>query len=151
MASSKPLTSFMRELETETNVFRAFIEILKKEESALIDGKVDEMDYLTSDKSRLIEELMHLDAKRSEYLMQQGLPFEKSIVNAWLVEQCVDQPNLKTLWDELLSLAQTAQQLNRTNGLIISNRMQHNQRAFVALHCAAGNVSLYGPQGQTYL
>lgn len=151
MISAGHLTGFMHELETEKNVLCAFIEILKKEEHALIDSKIDEIDYLTSDKSRLIEELIQLDDKRSEYLKQQGLSFEKNIVNAWLIEQCADQPDVKVLWDELLSLAQTAQQLNHTNGLIISNHLQHNQRAFTALHCAAGNVSLYGPQGQTYL
>ena len=151
MISSVHLTGFMNELETEKNVLCAFIEILKKEEHALIDGKIDEIDYLTSDKSRLIEELIQLDDKRSEYMKQQGLSFEKNIVNAWLTEQCADQPDVKVLWDELLRLAQTAQQLNHTNGLIISNHLQHNQRAFAALHCAAGNVSLYGPRGQTYL
>lgn len=151
MISSGHLTGFMNELKTEKNVLCAFIEILKKEEHALIDGKIDEIDYLTSDKSRLIEELIQLDDKRSEYMKQQGLSFEKNIVNAWLTEQCADQPDVKVLWDELLSLAQTAQQLNHTNGLIISNHLQHNQRAFSALHCAAGNVSLYGPRGQTYL
>lgn len=68
MISSGHLTGFMNELKTEKNVLCAFIEILKKEEHALIDGKIDEIDYLTSDKSRLIEELIQLDDKRSEYM-----------------------------------------------------------------------------------
>ncbi|MEK7708658.1 MAG: flagellar protein FlgN [Pseudomonadota bacterium] len=151
MTSSQHRVYFMRELETERNTLRAFIEILKKEENALIEGRIEKIDFLASDKSRLIEELIKLDDHRNEYLQKQGLPLEKSSINAWLAEQHSGQSEVKILWDELLDLAKTAQQLNHSNGLIISTQLQHNQRAFSALHCAAGNVSLYGPQGQTYI
>lgn len=151
MTSSQHLVYFMRELETERNTLRAFIEILKKEESALVDGKIEKIDYLASDKSRLIEELIKLDDHRNEYLQKQGLPLEKSSINTWLAEQHSGQSDIKTLWNELLDLAKIAQQINHSNGLIISTQLQHNQRAFSALHCAAGSVSLYGPKGQTYI
>ena len=151
MTSSQHLVYFMRELETERNTLRAFIEILKKEECVLVEGKIEKLDYLASDKSRLIEELIKLDDHRNEYLQKQGLPLEKSSINAWLAEQHSGQSEVKILWNELLDLAKTAQQLNHSNGLIISTQLQHNQHAFSALHCAAGNVSLYGPKGQTYI
>lgn len=151
MTSSPHLVYFMKELETERNTLRAFIEILKKEENALVDGKIEKIDYLASDKSRLIEELIQLDDNRNEYLQRQGLLLEKSSINAWLSEQHSGQSEIKILWNELLDLAKTAQQLNHSNGLIISTQLQHNQRAYAALHCAAGNVSLYGPKGQTYI
>jgi len=151
MTSSQHLVYFMRELETERNTLRAFIGILEKEESALVEGKIEKIDDLASDKSRLIEELIKLDDHRNEYLQKQGLPLEKSSINAWLAEQHSSQSEIKILWNELLDLAKTAQQLNHSNGLIISTQLQHNQRTFSALHCAAGNVSLYGPKGQTYI
>lgn len=99
----------------------------------------------------MIEELIKLDDRRNEYLQKQGLSLTKNSINAWLTEQHSCQNEIKTLWNELLNLAKTAQQLNHSNGLIISNQLQHNQRAFAALNCAAGNVSLYGPKGQTYI
>lgn len=151
MVSSEHLLRFVHELETEKNVLTAFVDMLKKEEQALVHGKINDIDRLTSDKSRLIEELIQLDDKRNDFLKQQGLSLEKQSVNAWMTEQSAVQPTLKILWNELLSLAKTVQQLTHTNSLIIVNHLQHNQRAFTALHCAAGNVSLYGPQGQTYL
>lgn len=151
MTSSQHLVNFMKALETERNTLDAFIEILRKEESALVEGKIEKIDYLASDKSRLIDELIQLDDHRNEYLQKQGLSLEKSSINAWLTEQHSGQSEIKILWNELLDLAKTAQQLNHSNGLIISTQLQHNQRAFAALHCAAGNVSLYGPQGQTYI
>lgn len=151
MTSSQHLVNLMKALETERNTLDAFIEILRKEENALVEGKIEKIDYLASDKSRLIDELIQLDDHRNEYLQKQGLSLEKSSINAWLTEQHSGQSEIKILWNELLDLAKTAQQLNHSNGLIISTQLQHNQRAFAALHCAAGNVSLYGPQGQTYI
>jgi flagella synthesis protein FlgN len=151
MTSSQHLVNFMKALETERNTLDAFIEILRKEENALVEGKIEKIDYLASDKSRLIDELIQLDDHRNEYLQKQGLSLEKSSINAWLTEQHSGQSEIKILWNELLDLAKTAQQLNHSNGLIISTQLQHNQRTFAALHCAAGNVSLYGPQGQTYI
>lgn len=151
MTSSQHLENFMKALEAERNSFGAFIEILRKEENALIEGKVEKIDYLASDKSRLIDELIQLDGHRNEYLQKQGISLEKNSINAWLTEQHSGQSEIKILWNELLDLAKTAQQLNHSNGLIISTQLRHNQRAFAALHCAAGNVSLYGPKGQTYI
>ena len=73
MSSSQHVAYFMKELETEKNIFQTFIEILKKEENALIEGKIEEIDYLASDKSRLIEELIQFDEDRNEYFNKQYL------------------------------------------------------------------------------
>jgi len=145
---------FLNELKNEKGIFQAFIEILKKEENALVEGKIETIDFLASDKSRLIEELIQFDEHRTDYLKKQGLTLEKKSIDTWLIGLIEQHSNLlevKNLWNELLDLAKLAQQLNHSNGLMISTQLQHNQRAFAALHCAAGNVSLYGPKGQTYI
>lgn len=150
---SSPLhpSNFTSVLEAEKSTLGKFIEILKKEEDALVQGKIEEIDYLSSNKSRLIEKLIQIDGHRNEYLQNQGLALEKNSISHWLEKQCSNQPGIQTLWNELLALAKIAQRINHSNGLIISTHLQHNQRAFAALHCAAGNVSLYGPKGQTYI
>lgn len=138
-------------LETEKNTLEIFIEILKKEEDALIQGKIEKIDSLASNKSHLIEKLIQIDNQRNEYLQNQGLTIEKAAIKNWLQEQYADQSEVQVLWDELLALAHVAQKINQSNGLIVWTRLQHNQRAFSALHGAAGNISLYGPKGQTYI
>lgn len=143
--------SFIADLETEKITLAAFIEILKKEENALVQGKIEEVDCLASDKSRLIERLTQLDSHRNEYLQNQGLTLEKNSISTWLAEHCSNQSKVQILWNELLELVKIAKPLNYSNSLIISAHLQHNQRAFAALHCAAGNVSLYGPKGQAYI
>ncbi len=143
--------SFIADLEIEKITLAAFIEILKKEENALDQGKIEEIDYLASDKSRLIERLIQLDNHRNEYLQNQGLTLEKNSISTWLTEHYSNQSKVQILWNELLELVKIAKPLNHSNSLIISAHLQHNQRAFAALHCAAGNVSLYGPKGQAYI
>ena len=151
MISSPHSARFITELETEKYTLQAFIEILKKEENALIQGKIEEIDYLASDKSRLIGKLMQLDDHRNEHMQNQELAFKKNSINTHLTDQQSSEPGIQILWNELLELARIAQQLNYSNGLIVSTQLQHNQRASAALQCAAGNVSLYGPKGQAYI
>ena len=151
MIASKCLASFTSDLEIERNTLQAFIEILKKEEQALIHGRIEALDDFASDKSRLIEKLIQHDDQRKEYTQNQESTVAKDNMNTRLIEQHTDQLKAQVLWNELLELARAAQQLNHSNGLIISSQLKYNQRAFTTLQCAAGNVSLYGPKGQAYI
>ena len=51
MVASLHSTSFTSDLKTEKITFEALIEILKKEEEALIQGTIEKIDNLASDKS----------------------------------------------------------------------------------------------------
>lgn len=51
-------------------------------------------------------------------------------------------------WAQIVLLAQQVQQINRLNGFIISQRLEHNQRAIDFLNQAIGG-SVYGPNGQS--
>lgn len=141
--------NFVTDLGLEKKAFESFIEILKKEEDALVQGKFEEIDNLVTEKTRLIEKLIHLDEQRNRFFHNQGIRLNN--VSAWLEEYFADRPKARTLWNEVVELARIAQRLNHTNSLMTSTLLQQNQRAFSALHCAAGNIALYGPKGQTYL
>ncbi|MBY0475733.1 MAG: flagellar protein FlgN [Nitrosomonas sp.] len=151
MFLQQDIAHFMNELKAESNSLHAFIEILKKEESALIAGKLDDIDYLTSDKTKLIRELIQRDDHRNVFFHKIGLSLDRKIIDSWLNELAEQNSEIKALWRELLNLARTAQQFTHSNGLIIANRLQHNQQFLAALHSAAGNTALYGPKGQTYI
>ncbi|MBY0498749.1 MAG: flagellar protein FlgN [Nitrosomonas sp.] len=154
MSCHTDFTRFMNELKTESDTLRILIEILKKEESALIEGKLEEIDRLASNKIKLIRELIQHDDDRNVFFLKIGLPSERKSIDSWLNELAVQNSSfseIKALWKELLNLAKTAQQFTHSNGLIIANRLQHNLRSFAALHGATGNVALYGPKGQTYI
>ena len=132
----------------EMKALRSFIEILKKEEQVLIEGKIEEIDFYSSEKSRLTEILTQFNDQREKYLKAQGIDLEKNCMNNLLSKQNSDQNRIIDTWNELLDLAGIAKKLNQSNGLIITARYQHHQRALAAIHSAAGNVSCYGPKGQ---
>ena len=51
-------------------------------------------------------------------------------------------------WAELLTIAQSANELNRTNGLLINRHMVRNQNALNVLQGAPQGGNIYGPNGQ---
>lgn len=136
-------------LSKEINELNSFIDILKKEEQALVEGKIEEIDFYSSDKLRLIEVLTQLGSQRDGWLKAQDINLDEVSINNWLKGQSSEQ--LLCMWCNLLDLAKTARQLNHSNGLIIASRLQHHQRTLAALQSAAGNVSCYGPKGQAYI
>ena len=52
-------------------------------------------------------------------------------------------------WQQLLDLTLKAQQVNTTNGMLISTRLHHTQRALNAIFSAARLPGAYGADGNT--
>lgn len=148
MASDMVLAGFASCLNIEKKLFEELVGILKQEESALTQSSFNKLDDFVSKKASLLEQLSQLDFNRNQHFKNNGVALEKKSINQWLEINRSNNNEMQNLWNELLVLADTARKLNHTNGLIISKYIQHNQRTFVALQCASGNVSLYGPSGQ---
>ncbi len=51
-------------------------------------------------------------------------------------------------WQAMLDVAAEAHQLNKTNGALIQQRLQHTQQTLAALTAAFNQSNLYGPDGQ---
>ena len=148
MASDMVLAGFASCLKIEKKLFEELVGILKQEENVLTQSSFNKLDDFVSKKASLLEQLSQLDFKRNQHFKNNGVALEKKSINQWLEISCPNNNEIQDLWNELLVLADAARKLNHTNGLIISKYLQHNQRTFVALQCASGNVSLYGPSGQ---
>lgn len=139
---------FVTNLQLEQDAIKAFIKILKKEQNALVKGSVEELDFFASQKNPIIKKLTDLAGKRGQYLAARGFSLDVEGINNLLASD-KNSAELDAIWAELLQLAKIAQQLNQTNGTIITARLQQSQQALAALQSAAGTVSLYGPKGQT--
>lgn len=139
---------FAANLQIERAAAKALAEILQAEQDALIEGRIERLEALAPDKAHRVRQLAELAAQRNRSLAARSLSPDIKGMQAWLAE---DDAGAKaaSAWRDLLQLAQTAQQLNRTNGEIIALRLKHNQQALAALQSAAGATSLYGPHGQT--
>ena len=148
MASDMVLAELASCLKIEKKLFEELVNILKQEENVLMQSSFNKLDDFVSKKASLLEQLSQLDFKRNQHFKNNGVALEKKSINQWLEISCPNNNEIQDLWNELLVLADAARKLNHTNDLIISKYIQHNQRTFVALQCASGNVYLYGPSGQ---
>ncbi|MCB1936745.1 MAG: flagellar protein FlgN [Nitrosomonas sp.] len=137
-------------IENEKNATQSFLEILKKEEEALTQGQVNELDKLVSEKTKLFNQIEAISGRRLQYLLVQGYPSNREGMQRWLIDHsdCVET---QKLWHQLIDLAKQVQQINAINGKVIAIQLQYNQRSYLALQSAAGNISLYGPKGQAYI
>lgn len=131
-------------LQLELAAVGAFLEILRREQEALIEGKIEQLEVLASDKAQMAGQLAELAARRNRGLASRSLDPGRE-----RMEACLADAKAAGAWRDLQGLVQAARQLNRTNGEMIEVRLQHNQQAIAALQGAAGAVSLYGPKGKT--
>ncbi len=122
------------------------LEALGREEAALLDNDADALSQAAHGKSQLIASFVTLHQQLRRLLGQAGLPEQDSSMAAWIASQ--SDPTLQALWRELLAGAQRAQELNRTNGLLIQRLSVRNQAALAALR-APGESELYGQRGLT--
>lgn len=149
MPDLKQRNEFIANLQAELVAVKAFNEILQKEQRTLVNGNAEDLDYLASEKERLIEQLTNLNKQRNQFLSSLGLLTDAGGMQKLFLSDDTYAESSK-IWQKLLELVAITSQLNKTNGTIINTRLQHTQRSLAALQCAAGNISLYGPKGQTF-
>ena len=149
MAHTQLCKEFNANLQAELDAIRAFNEILQKEQRTLVSGDIEDLDFLASEKERLIEQLSNLNQQRNQFLSSHGLLTDADgMKKLFSIDDSYSESN--TIWHELLELVTVTSQLNDTNGTLINTRLQHTQRSLTALQSAAGNISLYGPKGHTF-
>lgn len=138
------------ELQTELTITKAFIDILHKEQKALIGANLEVLETLPQDKAEMVIQLTQLSKKRDQRLRSRGLNSDRKGMEV-LLASCQDVKSTTVKWNELLKLAESAQQLNRTNGDLINTRLRYNQQALNVLQNATGeSAPLYGPTGRTF-
>ena len=64
---------FVANLQAKLGPIKAFNGILSKEHRTLVNGDIEDLDYLASEKKRLIEQLSNLNQQRNQFLSSHGL------------------------------------------------------------------------------
>lgn len=139
--------SFAADTKAEYEVFQEFHRTLQLEHTALIQGETEHLLQLAPRKSELIEKLAIFSMARSHMLQAAGHENNSAGIAALLDALGVDAATRK-LWNDLLTLAREAEQVNRSNGILIETHLRHNQQALAVLRAAANPGSLYGANGQ---
>jgi len=141
-------TVFVAGLQEEQIALVAFTGLLQAEQDALVQGDADRLAQLATDKAARIELLTHLGELRSRYLAAQNLAGNAAGMLTWLSRNPGFAAAVRKLWRELLALAETARQINHSNGLLIESRLQQNRLKLAVLQTAAAADGVYRRDGQ---
>jgi len=140
---------YINALEQERQRTQAFLQLLEREQSALVAGDHDHLLAFTEQKAAQILELRRFSDARSRLLAAHGLRADKDGMSAW-IERHAD-PQVCRIWDEIKSLGAQIRAINEVNGALVAARLKHNQAAIAALQAAARSSGVYGPDGGTRL
>ncbi|PLC51898.1 flagellar biosynthesis protein FlgN [Pollutimonas subterranea] len=132
-------------LEQEVDLVQAFIAVLEEEAQALTEaGDTDALAESTEAKNRYADQLALVADERQGLLAQLGYPGDKPGLDAAALEH----PELRELCQALLEKAETASQLNASNGITINTFLAHNQQALDMVRGLVGASNLYDASGR---
>ncbi|PLC52213.1 flagellar biosynthesis protein FlgN [Pollutimonas nitritireducens] len=132
-------------LEQEVDLVQSFISVLEEEAQALTEaGDTDALGESTVAKNRYADQLALVADERQALLAQLGYPGDKPGLDA----AALNHPQLRDLCKALLEKADTASQLNASNGIVINTFLAHNQQALDMVRGLVGASNLYDASGR---
>lgn len=145
-AASTPADTLAEELQTS----EALLALLKEEQAHLINADVDALHETTDKKSRLITRMTELALQRHTKLAAAGFDASEKGMKAWIETAIAATQNssVQKNWDALINAVKSAQDYNRSNGMLIGQHLGRTQTALHALHGVPESGTLYGPNGQ---
>jgi flagella synthesis protein FlgN len=140
--------AFAAGLQAEHEALGAFISLLEAEQEILVQGDAERLAALAPDKAAKIDLLAHLGEQRRRHLAAQNLNDSADGMLTWLGRNHGFAAAVRKIWRELLARAESARQLNQSNGLLIDNRLQQNRLKLSVLQTAAAGEGVYRADGQ---
>ncbi|MGH8809986.1 MAG: flagella synthesis protein FlgN [Noviherbaspirillum sp.] len=139
-----PVHNLGKEIDAAQNL----LQLLKREESLLVNVDVDGLSQLTEEKAKIAAQMSVLARSRHDMLKAAGFEPTESGMQAWLTSAAATADD-HDAWNELLALAQSGKELNRVNGLLIAQQLASNQNALNVLQGNPQGSGVYGPNGQS--
>jgi len=136
-------------LLAENAALRACIDVLNKEQELLLKGETDQLGVFSEAKAQLVLNLTRLGEQRLQWLANRGVKPTRAGMEGFLNARYSDDKPEVAEWLKLLTLATTANQLNVSNGIIISTRLKSTQRALHTLFSSARLPAAYASDGST--
>jgi flagella synthesis protein FlgN len=118
--------------------------VLRREQATLRQQTVDAYAPLLPEKAQHIARLSTLAAQRHRVLATCGFAASESGMRDWLEQS----PGSETDWQQLLATVRDAHEVNRVNGVLLTQLMARHQARAQALGLVAPEQTLYGPNGQ---
>ena len=141
-------TIIVAALTAERNSLLAFVGLLEREQTALVENNTDLLLELAEQKSAHALALSELVATRHQ-LLKSNLPeLSAETITAWLQAHC---SQALPIWLSIRKSGEKARQLNQSSGELIQMKLRHNQQALMVLNNAVNKANLYGADGQPNL
>ncbi|MDR1647189.1 MAG: flagellar protein FlgN [Zoogloeaceae bacterium] len=138
---------FARTLAAEILAVQEFVALLKEEKEVLSGSRLEALDRIVAEKSRLAGKLEAIGKQRQAWLLHAGIEEKNDAIEQWLAS--LGDPRLLQGWKKLHALAQEAKALNELNGQCITLLAHNNQQLLDTLTGRAGKGIFYGPDGRT--
>lgn len=122
--------------------------VLEEEQADLKQGRADRLELYATRKQKHLQLLAQIETPRLKALKNLQLPAGPEGMTNWAGKA---SPQAKAQWEHLLTLLSMAKEVNRINGVVITERLGENQQALQMLMSAGDRLSLYGPNGQTQI
>ncbi|MEO6351617.1 MAG: flagellar protein FlgN [Oxalobacteraceae bacterium] len=141
------MTSPTATLLDEHAAISSLIRLLQTEQDKLTAADIDELPAVTTEKAVIVARMSGLANQRQLALMAAGLSPEQNGMDQWIAQ--TSDNAARSLWQELLSLARSAEELNRINGKLINQHATHNQNALDILQGVPVGGNFYGANGKS--
>lgn len=137
-----PIATLLGEIQA---TLEGFVELLQQETTILSGRDPDLLSDLSNQKARHAETLNQLWSRLARGLGQ------VSVKPAELKNILLKQNDREALqaWERISQLGERANQINRHNGILIQEQLQHTTRAVEVLKSMAKQNNTYGPDGLT--
>lgn len=134
-------------LHDEHAAISSLIRLLEKEQDTLIAANIEGLPTLIAEKAAIVAKMAELANQRQLALTATGFSLEQNGMDQWIAQTSDDVA--RTLWQELLSLAKSAEELNLINGKLINQHATYNQNALNVLQGVPVGGNFYGPNGKS--
>lgn len=134
-------------LPEEGETMRRLLQLVEQEQALLLAANLEELASLTEEKAKTVARMAALAHRRHQLLATAGFDASETGMQAWIASSGAS--SARETWREMCTRTAAAQELNRTNGLLISRHMTRNQTALNILQGAGQAGGFYGPNGQS--
>jgi flagella synthesis protein FlgN len=124
------------------------LKLLQQEQAQLIQNDIDRLMALTEEKASIVARMTTLANGRHRALGDAGFEPRESGMQAWLKSAPATKA-ISEAWAGLLTLAQSAKEINHNNGILINRHLSRNRNALNVLQGPPQGGNLYGPNGQS--
>lgn len=133
-------------LTEEKDLVVHFLDVLRKEQAALVEADAGILQMLGDKKLGLIDRLNQVEAGRIALIT---LPPGKDSMLHWLTQH-PEESGARALWLKIISLARVARQMHQMNGELIAMHLAKTNEALSVLIQKQKDIALYSSDGQSF-